>query len=292
MTEYGEVIENASLKDYTSLKVGGKCHFLIKPYSTNHLIKLLEYLKAKKYRYYILGKGTNVIIDDNYFDGVIIRLDNLNKIIYNDNIVTAQCGVSLPLFVKDTLKHGFTSLGFAAMIPGSIGGSVVGNAGAYGHEIMEYLKSLTVINQNNEVITIDKNDISFGYRYTSLKDKYIILDATFILNKGDVIQEENNIKANNQKRIDTQPLEYPNVGSIFRNPEGDSAGRIIESLNLKGKEIGGALISNKHANFIVNKKDATFKDVTSLINEIKKEVKEKKNINLIVEPTIITWRDI
>ena len=289
MTEYGEVLENVSLKEYTSFKIGGKCKYLVKPYNIENLINLLDYLKANMIKYYILGNGTNVILDDSFFDGVIIKLDNIKNINYDDNIVSVGCGASLPYFVKDTLNKGFVSLGFASMIPGTVGGAVVGNAGCYGHEIMEYVKSVTVLNKDNELVTFDKRDISFGYRYTSLKNKYIVLSTTFILNKGNIAEELHNIQANNEKRINSQPLNYPNVGSIFRNPDGFSAGKLIDELNLKGYKIGDAMISEKHANFIVNLNNATFKDVISLITYIKEQVKGKYNIDLICEPEIIEW---
>ena len=292
MKEYGEVLENVSLKDYSSIKIGGNCKYLIKPYDIEHLIDLINYLKNNNIKYYVLGNGTNVILDDSYFDGVIIKLDNLKGIHYEENIVTCESGVSLPFFVKDTLNKGYTSLGFASMIPGSVGGAVVGNAGCYLHEIMEYVKSVTVLNRYNEVITIEKNDISFGYRYTSLKGKYIILSTTFILNKGNVALELHQIQANNEKRINTQPLNYPNVGSIFRNPEGYSAGKLIDDLGLKGYKIGDAGISEKHANFIVNLGNATFEDVISLIDYIKAKVKETYDIDLICEPEIIRWSNL
>ncbi len=292
MKEYGEVLENVSLKDYSSIKIGGNCKYLIKPYDIEHLIDLNNYLKNNNIKYYVLGNGTNVILDDSYFDGVIIKLDNLKSIHYDDNVVTCESGVSLPFFVKDTLNKGYTSLGFASMIPGTVGGAVVGNAGCYSHEIMEYVKSVTVLNRYNEVITIDKNDISFGYRYTSLKGKYIILSTTFILNKGNVALELHQIQANNEKRINTQPLNYPNVGSIFRNPEGYSAGKLIDDLGLKGYKIGDAGISEKHANFIVNLGSATFEDVISLIDYIKAKVKETYDIDLICEPEIIRWSNL
>ena len=292
MKEYGEVLENVSLKDYSSIKIGGNCKYLIKPYDIEHLIDLINYLKHNSIKYYILGNGTNVILDDSYFDGVIIKLDNLKAIHYEDNIVTCESGASLPFFVKDTLNKGYTSLGFASMIPGTVGGAVVGNAGCYSHEIMEYVKSVTVLNKYNEVITIDKNDISFGYRYTSLKGKYIVLSTTFILNKGNVALELHQIQANNEKRINTQPLNYPNVGSIFRNPEGYSAGKLIDDLGLKGYRIGDAQISEKHANFIVNLGSATFNDIISLIDYIKSKVKETYNIDLICEPEIIKWSNL
>ena len=169
----------------------------------------------------------------------------------------------LPFLVNVCLQNSFVSLAFASMIPGTVGGSVVGNAGAYGHEIMEYVKSVRVLDNEGNIKDITKNDISFGYRYTSLKDHYLILSVTFILDKGNPEQELLEIRERNEKRISTQPIEKKNVGSIFRNPEGTSSGKLIDELGLKGYTLGGAKVSEKHANFIVNENNATFDDVAS-----------------------------
>ncbi|MBE6155184.1 MAG: UDP-N-acetylmuramate dehydrogenase [Firmicutes bacterium] len=292
MNQFGEVFENEELKKYTTLGIGGVTRYLVKPYDEKNLCSLIKYLRENQINYYILGNGSNVILDDNFFDGVIIRLDNLKDIYFDGNEVTVSAGVMLPMLVNVCLQKSFVSLAFASMIPGTVGGSVVGNAGAYGHEIMEYVKAVTVLDEDGNIKVLNKDQISFGYRYTTLKDKYIILNVTFILELGDPIKELNEIRERNEKRITTQPIEKKNVGSIFRNPENLSAGKLIEDLGLKGYQIGGAKISEKHANFIVNENNATFNDVVSLINLIKKQIKEKYDINLVAEPTIIKWEEI
>ncbi|MBE6148841.1 MAG: UDP-N-acetylmuramate dehydrogenase [Firmicutes bacterium] len=292
MKQYGEVIENADLRNYSTLGVGGIVKYLVKPNTENDLCNLIKELRKENIKYIILGNGSNVIIDDTYFDGVVIRLDNLKEITFEDNEVTASCGVMLPMLVNVCLQKSYVSLAFASMIPGTVGGSVVGNAGAYGHEIMEYVKSVKVLDKEGNIITLQRDNISYGYRYTSLKDKYIILSATFILENGDPIKELEEIRERNEKRIATQPIEKKNVGSIFRNPEGTSSGKLIDELGLKGYQVGGAKISEKHANFIVNENNATFEDVINLINLIKDRVKENYDINLVAEPTIIRWEEV
>lgn len=292
MKEYGEVFENVNLKNYSTFKIGGIAKYLIKVFNEESLINLIKCLKANHIKYFILGNGSNVIFDDTYFDGVIIKLDYFDKISFEGNIVSAEAGVKLPFLVQKTLNEGFTSLAFASMIPGTIGGSIVGNAGCYHHELMEYLLDVTVIDSNGEVKTLTKNDISFGYRYTSLKNHYLVLKCRFILEKGDVDQVREELKTINLKRQETQPLDKYNVGSIFRNPENAAAGKLIDDLGLKGYMIGGAKISEKHANFIINENNATFEDVIKLIDYIKEKVKARYNIDLVLEPTIIKWNEI
>lgn len=292
MKEFGEVLKNVSLKKYSSFGMGGEAEYLVKPYDTDSLVNLIKYLKENNMKYYILGNGTNILFDDEDFDGVIIKLDNFKDISFEDNLVTCGSGANLASLVRKTIEEGFTSLYFAAMIPGSVGGSVVGNAGCYGHEIMHYLKSVEVVDQEGNVKVIPKEDIEYGYRYTSLKGKYIILNATFVVSKGDVNLAKESIKEKNEQRINTQPLDKRNVGSIFRNPEGDSAGRLIDELGLKGYKIGGAMVSEKHANFIINEDNATFEDVTSLIKFIQKKVKKAYDIDLVTEVQIVKWDQI
>lgn len=292
MKEFGEVFENVDLKKYTTLGIGGTAKYLVKPSNEQNLIKLIAYLIANNIKYFILGNGSNVILDDSYFNGVIIKLDNLKDINFEDNEVVVSAGVMMPFFVNVCLQNSLVSLAFASMIPGTVGGCVIGNAGAYDHEVMEYVKWVKVLDKNGEIKIIPKEDISFGYRYTSLKDKYIILSVSFILSKGDPIECLSEIRSRNEKRMNTQPLDKKNVGSIFRNPEGNIAGKLIDDLGLKGYKIGGAQISEKHANFIINDSNASFNDIILLISMIKDKVKEEYNINLVCEPSIIRWEEV
>ncbi|MBR4231464.1 MAG: UDP-N-acetylmuramate dehydrogenase [Bacilli bacterium] len=289
MNNVGEVLNDVDLKNYTSLKIGGHAKYLVKPRNIGELQNLLEYIHENNMKYLVLGNGTNVILDDSDFNGIIIKLDYFKDIVFCENEVTVGSGVSLAFLSKTTLNNGFVSLGFASMIPGNVGGSVVGNAGCYGHEIMEFVKSVEVMDKNGEIFVIDRKDISYGYRYTSLKDKYIVLNVVFTLSKGDVNAAYEEIIQNNAKRMETQPLNYHNVGSVFRNPENASAGKMIDDLKLKGYTIGGAKVSDKHANFIINNDNASFKDFVDLINHVKKEVKDAYQIDLVVEPSIIKW---
>lgn len=287
MNEYGTVKENVSLKDYTTFKIGGICKYLIEVNNKNSLIKLIDYLKNNNLKYYILGNGSNVILDDNYFDGVIIKLNKLNKISINDNFVTAECGVKLGFLNNVCLQNGLVSLSFASLIPGEVGASIKGNAGCYNKELLNYVYSVEVLDNNGNVKNILKSDIKYGYRFTDIEG--LILSATFILEKGDPILTLREMKENNDKRLISQPLDMPSVGSIFKNPENMSAGKLIDDLGLKGYHINDAYISEKHANFIVNKGNASFDDVIKLINYIILKVQENYGITLEVEPKIVWW---
>ena len=291
MNEYGNVYENIDLRKYTTFGIGGNAKYLIEVSNENNFVSLIKYLKKQHIKYFILGNGSNVILDDNFFDGVIIKLDKLNKIEVNDNIVTASCGVKLGFLNNVALQNGLVSLYFASLIPGQVGASVLGNAGCYNHDLMEYVKSVKVLDENENIRIIPKSEIKYGYRYTSLTGN-IILSVTFELEKGDPIKTLKLIKENNDKRLASQPLEEKNVGSIFKNPDGFVAGKLIDDLGLKGYHIGGACVSEKHANFIVNKNNATTADVLNLINFIKLKVYENYKINLEVEPKIILWSNL
>lgn len=290
MNEYGTIKENVSLKDYTTFKIGGTCKYLIEVNNKNSLIKLIDYLKNNNLKYYILGNGSNVILDDNYFDGVIIKLNKLNKIFINDNFVTAECGVKLGFLNNVCLQNGLVSLSFASLIPGEVGASIKGNAGCYNKELLNYVYSVEVLDNNGNVKNILKSDIKYGYRFTDIEG--LILSATFILEKGDSILTLKEMKKNNDKRLISQPLDMPSVGSIFKNPENMSAGKLIDDLGLKGYHINDAYVSEKHANFIVNKGSASFDDVIKLIDYIIFKVKEKYGVTLEVEPKIVWWNKL
>jgi len=292
MKRFSDVVENESLKKHNTFGLGGKARYLVRPKDVEELKSVLALIKENNMKYYVLGNGSNVILDDQNFDGVIIKLDHFNKIEVEGNVITAESGVLLPQLVNIALQNKLVSLAFAAGIPGTVGGSVVGNAGCYGSEMLDYLKSVKVLNKEGEVLEFTKNDISFGYRYTSLKDKYIVLEASFICEVGDNLKVLNDIYENSEKRKMTQPIDKKNVGSIFRNPQGDYAGRLIEKVGLKGIRHGGAMVSSKHANFIVNEENATFRDVTNLIVLIKERVKTDFDIDLVVEPSIVRWSEL
>lgn len=290
MKEYGEVLENVDLKKYNTYGIGGIARFLVSPYSVTHLQGLLEYLNSNNIPWYILGGGSNVILPDDDFAGAIISLKKIDQYEVKKDVISVGAGIRLGVMVKKMLDDGFTNYGSLLGIPGLLGGAIVGNAGAYGISIFDYLISVTVMDRNGNISILKKEDIKYDYRYTELKNNGVIVTAASFLGiKGSVAEELEKIEDNMQKRKSTQPLEYKNAGSVFRNPPNFSAGYLIEHAGLKGLTIGGAKVSERHANFIINYNNAKSRDIIELIEVIKKEVKLRFNEELKLEQVIVKW---
>lgn len=285
----GEVVPNINIKDYTTYKAGGNALALVIPDDITGLIKLIKYLKDKHIKHKILGNGSNLLFSDSFYDGVLIKLDNFNRLEINNNYVTAGAGYSLMKLSLRTARAGLTGLEFASGIPGTVGGGIFMNAGAYKMDMGYITTTVKVLDPNLEVKILTNKDMDFHYRTSFLQKEpgYICLEATFLLQKGNTDTILEIIKDRKQRRIETQPLEYPSAGSVFRNPEGDYAGRLIEEIGYKGKKIGDAMVSLKHANFIVNTGNASGDDIKKLILEIKEKIKEKYDIDLKVEQEFV-----
>ena len=289
LNKFGDVIENADLTSYNTYGIKTSAKYLIKPSSINNLLELLRYAKENNIKYLLLGGGSNVILPDTLFDGIIISLELINNIEFNGNVIKAEAGIPLSKFVMESINKGFKGLEHLALIPGSLGGALYGNAGVKESSIYDNLLDITII-RDNKLVTLLKNDLDIGYRHTEFKkNKDIILSATFKLCEGNISDLKEVVKENRIKRLNSQPLEYKNAGSVFKNPEGDYAGRLIESLNLKGFSVGDAEISRKHANFIINKGNATSKDIKELIKIVKEKVYNEYKIELSLEQIIIEW---
>lgn len=291
--KYGSIEEHATLKNLNTYRIGSTARYLVSPNSIKDLISILKILKENHIKYFVLGNGSNIVLSDHEYDGAIIRLNKLNGLeIHEDlNMAYAEAGTMLPKLVQESVNKSLTGLEFAAGIPGTVGGSICGNAGAYNSCILDYVISVTVINENLELETIEHEDITYGYRTTMFKEdkNYIIVGAKFFLKTGDKENSLKVIEERRKRRAETQPLEYASAGSVFRNPEGDFAGRLIESIGLKGYKIGDAEVSNKHANFIVNKGNASSTDVYKLINYVHDTVFEKTKVDLVIEQEFINW---
>lgn len=285
----GKVVDCPKMKDYTTYKVGGECIAIVYPTNVENLIKLLKYLKGNKIKYKVIGNGSNLIFSDKRYDGVIINLKEFDKLEINDTIVKVGAGYSLVKLSIKTAKLGLAGLEFASGIPGTVGGAVFMNAGAYKSDMGYIVSEVSVLTPDLEVKTLYNKDLDFHYRTSFLQKNpdYICLEAKLVLRSSNSNILMDIISERKQRRLMTQPLEYPSAGSVFRNPENDFAGRLIEELGYKGKNIGGAYVSDKHANFIINKDHATASDIIKLITEIKEKVKEKYNIDLIVEQEIV-----
>jgi len=285
----GEVIENVDLSRYTTYKLAGIGRVLVVPRDIDGLKKLIEYIKSNGFKYKILGNGSNLIFKNDFYDGILIKLDNFVSLDINDCIVSVGAGYNLMKLALKCSMMGLSGLEFATGIPGSVGGSVYMNAGAYNSDISSVLESALILTPDLDIVKYSNSDFNFSYRTSILQSNhdYICLAAQFKLSHGDKNEIMEVVNSRRERRISSQPLEFPSAGSVFRNPEGDYAGRLIEELGYKGHSIGGACVSMKHANFIVNTGGATGNDICSLIDSIKADVKDKYNIDLKVEQEIV-----
>ena len=281
--------ENISLKKYNTYRIDILAKYMVFPKNTKELIELINFARTNNIKYMILGNGSNVIFNTTYYDGIIIKLDNFNNMSIKGNKVYAEAGCSLIKLAISTINAGLSGLEFACGIPGTVGASISMNAGAYNLDISNSLESISVLTPQNKIITLNKKNLEFSYRDSFLKRNpdYVVLSANFLLKKGNREEMLLQMEERKKRRKDTQPLEYPSAGSVFRNPPSMYAGELIEKCNLKGYCIGDATVSTKHANYIVNKGNATGKDIVSLINKIKEEVKNKYKIELILEQIIV-----
>jgi UDP-N-acetylmuramate dehydrogenase len=277
---------NEPMKKHTTFRVGGNASLFLIPKNYEELKAAVSVCNEFNKKFYLIGNGSNTIVKDSGFDGVIINTCGLNKIEIEGNKITAQCGVILPVLAQHALRSSLTGVEFLSGIPGTVGGAVCMNAGAYGREICSVIESVKVLDSFGNIVDLKNDDIHFSYRHTDLQEKNIIVvEATFRLNNGnqdEILTYMNTLK---QKRQTTQPLEYPNAGSIFKKCGDYAAGYLIDQIGLKGFRIGGAEISEKHANFIVNKNNASAEDITALIEYIKEQV--YKSYKLVLETEVI-----
>ena len=278
----GKILEDVDLRKYTSFKLKSVAHYMIFPKNMEELIELLKYVKNNNIKYKIIGNGSNLIFVNEYYDGVLIKLNEIEHLQIDGNKIIVGAGYSLMNLANKVSKLGLTGLEFATGIPGSIGGAVYMNAGAYNSDMGYIISEIKVLTPNLQIKTLYNKDLNFHYRTSFLKENkdYICLEATIILKKGNKDNIMELIEERKTRRLMSQPLEFPSAGSVFRNPLNDYAGRLIEELGYKGKSVGDAQVSEKHANFVVNKGYATGKEVKQLITEIQEKVKEKYNIDL------------
>ena len=288
----GKVEENMSLKKYTTYKTGGKARCIVYPKDTNKLIKLLRILKEENIKYKIIGNGSNLLFSDNLYDGVLIKLSEFDKIKFiGKKKVKVGAGYPLIKLSLNTAKKGLTGLEFASGIPGTVGGAVFMNAGAYKSDMGYIVETVKVLTPDLKIINLENKELNFHYRSSFLQkhEGYICLEAILKLHIGKKDAIEEVIRERKKRRVESQPLEYPSAGSVFRNPEDNFAGKLIEDVGLKGKRIGGAMISDKHANFVINYKDATSKDIKDLIELAHNKVLEEYGIDMKIEQEFVNW---
>ncbi len=280
--------ENEPMKDHTSFQVGGPADLFLMPQSRQELQAVLKICKESQKAHYIMGNGSNLIVRDLGYNGIIISTKALKAVKTKGTTLIAEPGISLKELANVALNEKLTGLEFAAGIPGSLGGAVTMNAGAYDGEMKGVIASITVITEDGSLKTIPAGECQFGYRTSILQHhQWVLVSVELTLENGDyqMIQEKM-LDLNNQRKT-KQPLEYPSAGSTFRRPEGFYAGKLIQDAGFKGYAIGGAQVSEKHSGFVINKGGATAADILNLIGAIQAGVKEKFGVELKTEVIVI-----
>lgn len=284
------VIENnIYLKDYTSYKTGGKALYFADCKSSQDVACALKFASDNKLKYEVIGGGSNLLISDDGYNGLIICTKNLNQYIINKGNGHVKCGVGIVLadLVLYACNHGLGGMEAMAGIPGSTGGACKMNAGAFNQEIKDTLLNVTYMDSDGSVITIKNEEIGFAYRKSPALNGKIVLSAEFLYKMADVETLLNTRKEILDRRKEKQPLHKPSCGSVFKRPEGNYAGTLIEKCGLKGYSIGGAMVSTKHANFILNENNATSSDIYNLIQHVINEVHKQTGITLEPEVRMI-----
>ncbi len=284
-----EVICDAPMKKYTSFKCGGNASVLIIPDSLDNLNKIIDFSCSKGVKPFIIGNGSNLLVTDKGINGVVIKIGSqMSQIKLIDNTTYCEAGASLKSLCMFALENSLSGLEFAYGIPGTLGGAVYMNAGAYGGEMKDVLYSVNHIDSDGKSGTLEKDNLRLGYRHSAYTDNgFVITSAVMKLTKADKKDIKEAMDDKLQRRKDKQPLEYPSAGSTFKRPEGYFAGALIEDCGLKGYTVGGAQVSEKHAGFVINKGGATSTDVITLISDVQRIVKEKHGVMLETEVKIV-----
>lgn len=273
------------MKNHVTFRVGGPADFFVMPENGEELERVLKQCAKHEMPYYIIGNGSNLLVSDQGYRGVVIQLfRQLSHIQCEGNVIRAQAGALLSAVANRALEEGLTGFEFAAGIPGTLGGACVMNAGAYGGEMKDVLKTVTVLTREGEFRTLEKNELELGYRTSIIaKRDYIVLEAQIELQEGNPEQIKEVMDDLKERRITKQPLEYPSAGSTFKRPEGYFAGKLIQDTGLQGFQVGGAQVSEKHCGFVINKDQATAADIAELIRQVQDRVEEKFGVRLETE---------
>lgn len=281
---------NEKMSKYITMRVGGPCDCIVFPDEISKIKEVIDFCKNENITFFVIGNGSNLLVKDEGIRGVVIKLGHrFGKIEIDGEYILAYAGATMPTLSQLAKKNSLKGLEFACGIPGTIGGGVKMNAGAYGSQISDILYEVTYMDEREEIKTIKNKDCSFGYRKSifTINPNYVILSAKFKLERGNIDEIENKMKENSLARKTKQPLEYPNFGSVFKRPEGYFVGKLVDDAGLRGYKIGGAQVSTKHTGFIVNVDNATCKDVLDLIGYVQTTVYNKFNVKLTPEVIII-----
>lgn len=287
--EQKQIFKNEPMKLHTTFKVGGPADVFVRPDCVEQVKEIIELAREEEVPVYIMGNGSNLLVGDKGYRGVIIQIyKNMNQITVKDNEITAQAGALLSTIARLALEQELGGFEFASGIPGTLGGAVTMNAGAYGGEIKQVLKSAIILTKEGEIKHLTTEELKLGYRKSVIIDEdYIVLEAVLALKKDnrEAILEKMNEYA--LARRTKQPLEFPSAGSTFKRPVGYFAGKLIDDAGLRGFSYGGAQVSEKHCGFVINKGDATAKDIVTLMNMVNEKVKEQFDVSLEPEVKMI-----
>lgn len=279
---------NEPIKNFTTFKIGGNADFIALPENIGQAVQVIKYLRNEKIKYVILGNGSNVLAHDEGYRGVVVCLSGLKGLECEGTTLKIEAGVLLSKASKFALENSLSGMEEISGIPGSLGGAIYMNAGAYGKEIREVLESVTYLDEAGEIVTKNASEIKMLYRDTFfMESDTVVLSAILKLEKGDYEAIKESMREVTHKRVSKQPLEFPSAGSTFKRPEGHFAGKLIEDSGLKGYTIGGAQVSKKHAGFVINIGNATYSDVIALTEHIKKTVKENYQVELELEVELL-----
>ena len=274
------------MSSHCTFRAGGTAKYYVIPDEYKKVRDVLRLCVEENIPYYVIGNGSNLLVQDDGFDGVIIEIDSaLAKIEINGNEIVAKAGAKLSKIAVKALNESLTGFEFAHGIPGNLGGAVTMNAGAYGGEMKDVLKWVKVLDNNGEMKTLKAEELELGYRTSVIvKEKMIVLEACIELHEGNRDEIEMHMKELMAKRKEKQPLEYPSAGSTFKRPEGYFAGKLIQDAGLKGYRVGGAMVSEKHSGFVINYDNATATDIINLMKDVRKKVYEEFQVTL--EPEV------
>lgn len=274
------------MKNHTTFRVGGEADYFVLPKTTEEVKGIVALCQEMDMPYYILGNGSNLLVGDKGYRGVIIQIyKEMNEITVEGNRIKVQAGALLSKIGSVALNAELTGFEFAAGIPGTMGGAVVMNAGAYGGEMKDVLEDVTVLTPEGQILVLENEELELGYRTSVVRKKgYIVLEATIALEEGNKETIKARMDELRVQRTTKQPLEYPSAGSTFKRPEGYFAGKLIQDAGLRGFQVGGAQVSDKHCGFVINKENATAADVVELMNQVSAIVKEKFGVEL--EPEV------
>ena len=277
-----DILKNEPMDKHTTFRIGGEAACFVRISSEQQLVNLIPYLNRVGIEYFVLGNGSNLLVSDKGYSGVILQInDKFDKIEIEGTLMKVQSGALLSRTAKCALEHGLTGLEFASGIPGTIGGSVVMNAGAYEGEMKQVVKSVKVLSKSGEILELDNSTMEFGYRTSIIKNRdFTVLEVTLKLKEGNREEIQSKMNELNARRRAKQPLEFPSAGSTFKRPDGYFAGKLIMDAGLRGYSVGGAKVSEKHCGFVVNGGKATATDVADVIAEVQEKVKNKFGVSL------------